>query len=45
MKRIITALSLVVALVGGTHAAGGGFPLEKAPKRTNDVAALQNGAK
>jgi ubiquinol-cytochrome c reductase cytochrome c1 subunit len=45
MKRIITALSLVVALVGGAHAAGGGFPLEKAPKRTNDVAALQNGAK
>lgn len=45
MKRIITALSLFVALVAGAHAAGGGFPLEKAPKRTNDVAALQNGAK
>ena len=45
MKRIITALSLVVALVGGAHASEGGFPLEKAPKRTNDVAALQNGAK
>ena len=45
MKRIITALSLVVALVGGASAAEGGFPLEKAPKRTNDVAALQNGAK
>jgi ubiquinol-cytochrome c reductase cytochrome c1 subunit len=45
MKRIITALSLIVALVGGAHAAGGSFPLEKAPKRTNDVAALQNGAK
>jgi ubiquinol-cytochrome c reductase cytochrome c1 subunit len=45
MKRIITALSLVVALVGGASASEGGFPLEKAPKRTNDVAALQNGAK
>jgi len=45
MKRIITALSLVVALVGGAHAAGSSFPLDKAPARTNDVAALQNGAK
>ena len=45
MKRIITAFSLVLALVGGAHAAGAGFPLEKAPNRTNDMAALQNGAK
>ncbi|MDZ4162603.1 MAG: cytochrome c1, partial [Burkholderiales bacterium] len=45
MKRIITALSLVLALVGGAQAAGGGFPLDKAPNRTNDMAALQNGAK
>jgi ubiquinol-cytochrome c reductase cytochrome c1 subunit len=45
MKRIITALSLVVALVGGVQASEGGFPLDKAPARTNDVAALQNGAK
>jgi len=44
MKRIITALSLIFALVGA-HASGNDFPLEKAPKRTNDVAALQNGAK
>jgi ubiquinol-cytochrome c reductase cytochrome c1 subunit len=45
MKRIITALSLVVALVGGAQAAGSSFPLDKAPSRTNDMAALQNGAK
>ncbi len=45
MKRIITALSLIVALVGGAHAAGSSFPLDKAPNRTNDMAALQNGAK
>ena len=45
MKRIITALSLVLALVGGAHASGSSFPLDKAPNRTNDVAALQNGAK
>ena len=45
MKKIITAFSLVFALVGGAHAAGATFPLDKAPNRTNDVAALQNGAK
>lgn len=45
MKRIITAFSLVIALIGGAHAAGGGFPLDKAPNRINDMAALQNGAK
>lgn len=28
-----------------TLAAEGGFPLEKAPDRINDVASLQNGAK
>lgn len=45
MKKIITALSLVVSLVGGAHAAGSDFPLEKAPQLTNDLSALQNGAK
>lgn len=45
MKRIITALSLMVALVGGAQASGSSFPLDKAPNRTNDMAALQNGAK
>jgi ubiquinol-cytochrome c reductase cytochrome c1 subunit len=45
MKKIITAFALAVAFVGGAHAAGASFPLDKAPNRTNDMAALQNGAK
>ncbi|GAB4088659.1 cytochrome c1 [Hydrogenophaga soli] len=45
MKKLITAFALVVGLVGGAHAAGATFPLDKAPNRTNDLAALQNGAK
>lgn len=45
MKKIIATFSLLLAFVGGAHAAGGGFALDKAPSRTNDMAALQNGAK
>jgi ubiquinol-cytochrome c reductase cytochrome c1 subunit len=45
MKKLITAFALVVGLVGGAHATGATFPLDKAPNRTNDLAALQNGAK
>jgi len=45
MKRIITAMSLVLALVGGAQAAGGDVQLDKAPDRSHDMAALQNGAK
>lgn len=45
MKRIITALSLVFALVGGVQASGGDVHLDKAPDRSNDLGALQNGAK
>jgi ubiquinol-cytochrome c reductase cytochrome c1 subunit len=45
MKKIITALTLTFAMVAGVHANEGGFTLDKAPNRTNDVAALQNGAK
>lgn len=45
MKKLITAFALVVGFVGGAHASGATFPLDKAPNRTNDLAALQNGAK
>lgn len=45
MKKLITAFAMVLGLVGGAQAAGAEFPLDKAPKRTNDMAALQNGAK
>lgn len=44
IKKLITtiALSLTCAV---SFAAEGGYPLERAPERINDMAALQNGAK
>lgn len=42
LKKLIAVLALVPGVV---LAAGGGFPLDKAPDRTKDLAALQNGAK
>ena len=45
MKKMLLGLALALGLSGAAVAAGGGFPLDKAPKRTNDMAALQNGAK
>lgn len=44
MKKILGALVLALC-AGSAFAAGSAFPLDKAPKRTNDMAALQNGAK
>jgi ubiquinol-cytochrome c reductase cytochrome c1 subunit len=45
MKKMLMGLMLALGLNGAVLAAGGGFPLDKAPARTNDMAALQNGAK
>ena len=45
MKKILMGFALALGLSGAAMAAGGGFPLDKAPNRTNDMAALQNGAK
>lgn len=45
MKRFLLALALTLGVSGTVLAAGGGIPLDRAPKRTNDMAALQNGAK
>ena len=45
MKKILMGFALCLGLSGMAMAAGGGIPLEKAPQRTNDMAALQNGAK
>lgn len=45
MKKMLLGLMLAFGLSGGAMAAGSGFPLDKAPARTNDMAALQNGAK
>lgn len=43
-NKLIGAIALSMAC-GVAVAAGGGFPLETAPNRLNDQAALQNGAK
>jgi ubiquinol-cytochrome c reductase cytochrome c1 subunit len=46
IKKALTALSLAAAVASGAaYANGASFPLDKAPQRTNDMAALQNGAK
>jgi ubiquinol-cytochrome c reductase cytochrome c1 subunit len=45
MKKILLGFALAVGLSGAAMAAGGSIPLDKAPQRTNDMAALQNGAK
>lgn len=44
-KKIMLALITALGLTAGAHAAGGGIAWDKAPKSTNDMAALQNGAK
>lgn len=45
MKKIILALITAFGLVAGAQAAEGGIAWDKAPDRTNDLSALQNGAK
>jgi ubiquinol-cytochrome c reductase cytochrome c1 subunit len=45
MKKLILTLIAALGIVTGAHAAEGGIPWDKAPNRTNDLAALQNGAK
>jgi ubiquinol-cytochrome c reductase cytochrome c1 subunit len=45
MKKILLGVVLALGAVGAVHAAGAATPLDKAPHRTNDMAALQNGAK
>jgi ubiquinol-cytochrome c reductase cytochrome c1 subunit len=45
MKKIFLGFALALGLSGAAMAAGGSIPLDKAPQRTNDMAALQNGAK
>lgn len=45
MKKVLMGLLMALGLSGAVMAAGSNFPLDKAPKRTNDMAALQNGAK
>lgn len=46
MKKLILTLMLALGVVAGAQAAGGEeFQWDKAPPRTNDLPALQNGAK
>ncbi|SCK45004.1 ubiquinol-cytochrome c reductase cytochrome c1 subunit [Variovorax sp. HW608] len=45
MKKLILTLIAALGFVAGAHAAEGGIPWDKAPNRTTDLAALQNGAK
>ena len=45
MKKLILTLIAALGIVAGAHAAEGGLAWDKAPNKTNDLAALQNGAK
>ena len=45
MKKVLFGLLVSVAMMSGAHAAGGGIAWDKAPDKTNDMTALQNGAK
>lgn len=45
MKKILLGFMMALGMSGAALAAGAAFPLDKAPQRTNDMAALQNGAK
>lgn len=45
MKKLFFILMVALGLAGGAHAAGDGVAWDKAPSRTNDLPALQNGAK
>lgn len=46
MKKLIVILMVALGAIGSAHAAaGGGIQWDQAPNRTNDMPALQNGAK
>jgi len=45
MKKILLALMMGLELVAGVQAAGGGFPLDKAPVNVTDNVSLQRGAR
>lgn len=44
-NKVILGLMLTLGLSLGAHASGGGLAWDKAPNKTNDMAALQSGAK
>jgi len=45
IKKLALGFVMALGLISGAHAAGGGLAWDKAPHKTNDLAALQNGAK
>lgn len=45
MKKILLGIALALGLSGAVLASSGGYPIDKAPDRLNDKAALQRGAK
>jgi ubiquinol-cytochrome c reductase cytochrome c1 subunit len=45
MKKLILMLIAALGFVAGAHASEGGLAWDKAPNKTTDLAALQNGAK
>jgi ubiquinol-cytochrome c reductase cytochrome c1 subunit len=45
MKKIILSLALLLGVVSGAQASGDSIAWDKAPNKTNDLAAMQNGAK
>jgi ubiquinol-cytochrome c reductase cytochrome c1 subunit len=45
MKKFLLSLVAAFGLITSAHAAGDGIAWDKAPNKTNDLAALQNGAK
>ena len=45
MKKLVASIALLLACVGAAHANSGGIVWDKAPDKSNDVLALQHGAK
>lgn len=45
MKKFLLIVTMALGLATGAHAAGDGIAWDKAPNKTNDLVALQNGAK
>ncbi len=45
MKKLLIGWVAALGFAAGVQAAGGGIAWDKAPNKTNDMAALQNGAK
>lgn len=45
MKKILMTVVVALGLAAGAHANTGGIAWDKAPKKTDDLASLQNGAK